>query len=234
MTGGSPSPPPVLSSALAVLRKDLTSEWRTRTAVSTLLLFAFAVLVLVGYSVGPATIAPEDRPIVHSVLLWIVVFFTAMTGLSRVFVKEEETGTAAALRLTTEPAAVFLGKLLANVLLLILVLVLVVPLFLAMMSFGVRSWGLFLLVLLLGGLGLASASTFTAAIVSKAAAKGALFPVLAIPLLLPPLVAAVTGTRIAATEETLAAGADVIKLLIAYDGVVTTASFLLFDAVFRE
>lgn len=226
--------PSLLASAFAVFRKDLTSEWRTRTAVSTLLLFAFAVLVLVGYAVGPATISPEDRPVVHSVLLWIVVFFSAMTGLSRVFVKEEETGTASALRLTASPPAVFLGKLLANVLLLLLVLVLVVPLFLAMMSFGVKSWPLFLSVLLLGGLGLASASTFTAAIVSKAAAKGALFPVLAIPLLLPPLVAAVTGTRIAATDPELAAGAEVIKLLIAYDGVVTTASFLLFDAVFRE
>ncbi len=229
-----PSPPSALSSALAVLGKDLRSEWRTRIAVSALLLFAFAVLVLVGYAVGPAAISPEDRPVVHSVLLWIVVFFSAMTGLSRIFVKEEETGTAYALRLTTPPPAVFAGKLMANVVLLLLVLVVVVPLFLAMMSFGIRCWPLVLSVLLLGGAGLAAASTFTAAIVAKATAKGALFPVLAIPLLLPPLVAAVSGTRIAATEDAFAAGADVVRLLVAYDGVVTTAAFLLFDAVFRE
>jgi heme exporter protein B len=226
-----PSP---LSCALAVLGKDLRSEWRTRIAVSSLLLFAFAVLILVGYAVGPAQISPEDRPTVHSVLLWIVIFFSAMTGLSRVFVKEEETGTAYALRLSAPPSAVFLGKLLANVLLLALVLFLVVPLFLAMMSFRISCWPLFLAVLLLGSLGLSAASTFTAAIVAKATSKGALFPVLAIPLLLPPLVAAVSGTRIAATEASFSAGIDIVKLLIAYVGVVTTASFLLFDAVFRE
>lgn len=226
--------PGVLEAGWAVLLKDLRSEWRTRIAVSALLLFAFAVLILVGYAVGPASISPEDRPVVNSVLLWIVIFFSAMTGLPRVFVKEEEGGTAAALRLTTLPAAVFLGKLFANLFLLFLVLFFVVPLFLALMSFGIQSIGLFVSILFLGSFGLASASTFTAAIVSKATAKGALFPVLAIPLLLPPLVAAVSGTRVAATQADITQGLDFLKLLLAYDGVITTAAFFLFDAVFRD
>lgn len=224
----------ILRAAAAVFVKDLRTEWRTRVAINALLLFAFSVLVLVGYAVGPTRLTLEDRPVVNSVLLWIVLFFSAMTGLSRAFVNEEETGTAAALRLTAPPASVFLGKLLANLALLAVVMSVVVPLFLALMSFGVAAPGLFLAVLALGGFGIAAASTFIAAIVSKTAAKGALFAVLATPLLLPPLVAAVTGTRIAATEPDLAAGLDVVRLLFAYDGLMVTASFLLFDAVWRE
>lgn len=224
----------ILRAAAAVFVKDLRTEWRTRVAINALLLFAFSVLVLVGYAVGPTRLTLEDRPVVNSVLLWIVLFFSAMTGLSRAFVNEEETGTAAALRLTAPPASVFLGKLLANLALLAVVMSVVVPLFLALMSFGVAAPGLFLAVLALGGVGIAAASTFIAAIVSKTAAKGALFAVLATPLLLPPLVAAVTGTRIAATEPDLAAGLDVVRLLFAYDGLMVTASFLLFDAVWRE
>ena len=46
-------------------------------------------------------------------------------------------------------------------------------------------------------------------------------------------IAAVTGTRIAATDPGNAAGLDVLRLLVAYDGVIGTASFLLFDAVWR-
>ena len=224
----------ILRAAAAVFVKDLRTEWRTRVAINALLLFAFSVLVLVGYAVGPTRLTLEDRPVVNSVLLWIVLFFSAMTGLSRAFVNEEETGTAAALRLTAPPASVFLGKLLANLALLAVVMTVVVPLFLALMSFGIAAPGLFLAVLALGGVGIAAASTFIAAIVSKTAAKGALFAVLATPLLLPPLVAAVTGTRIAATEPDLAAGLDVVRLLFAYDGLMVTASFLLFDAVWRE
>lgn len=224
----------ILRAAAAVFGKDLKTEWRTRVAINALLLFAFSVLVLVGYAVGPTRLTLEDRPVVNSVLLWIVLFFSAMTGLSRAFVNEEETGTAAALRLSAPPASVFLGKLLANLALLAVVMAVVVPLFLALMSFGIAAPGLFLAVLALGGVGIAAASTFIAAIVSKTAAKGALFAVLATPLLLPPLVAAVTGTRIAATEPELAAGLDVVRLLFAYDGLMVTASFLLFDAVWRE
>ena len=224
----------ILRAAAAVFVKDLRTEWRTRVAINALLLFAFSVLVLVGYAVGPTRLTLEDRPVVNSVLLWIVLFFSAMTGLSRSFVNEEETGTAAALRLSAPPAAVFLGKLLGNLALLGVVMAFVVPLFLALMSFGIAAPGLFLAVLALGGVGIAAASTFIAAIVSKTAAKGALFAVLATPLLLPPLVAAVTGTQIAATEPELATGLDAVRLLFAYDGLMVTASFLLFDAVWRE
>ena len=224
----------ILRAAVAVFLKDLKAEWRTRVALNALLLFAFSVLVVVGYAVGPTRLALEDRPVVNSVLLWIVLFFSAMTGLSRAFVHEEESGTASAVRHSAPPAAVFLGKLFSNLALLAVVMALVVPLFLALMSFGIASPGLFLTVLALGAVGLASASTFVAAIVAKTAAKGALFAVLATPLLLPPLVAAVTGTRVAATEPQLAAGLDAVRLLFAFDGLMTTASFLLFDAVWRE
>lgn len=224
----------LVTSGLAVFAKDVTSEWRTRVAINSLLLFAFSVLILVGYAVGPTTLSPEDRPMVNSVLLWIVLFFSAMTGLSRAFVHEEEGGTAAALRLTAPSASVLLGKVLSNLVLLGVVTLFVVPLFLALMSFELASPLLFAAVVVLGSVGLASASTFIAAIVAKTSAKGALFAVLATPLLLPPLVAAVTGTRIAATEPAFSAGADVLRLLLAYDGVILTGSFLLFDAVWRE
>ena len=224
----------ILSAGKAVFLKDVRIEWRTRVALSALLLFAFAVLVLVGYAVGPTRLAPEDRPSVNSVLLWIVLFFSAMSGLSRAFVKEEETGTASALRLCAPPAAIFLGKLLANLVLLGVVTAFVVPLFLALMSFDIAGVPLFVSLLVLGDLGLGAAATFVAAIVAKASSKGTLFAVLATPLLLPPLVAAVSGTRIAATEPAFSAGWEFVRLLVAYVGVVTTGAFLLFDAVWRE
>lgn len=224
----------LLASALAVFRKDLLSEWRARVAVNALLLFAFSALVLVGYAIGPASVSPEDRPVVHSVLLWLVLFFTAMTGLARVFVREEETGTAAALRLSAPPAAVLLGKLLLNLLLLLGVSALVVPLYLAFMGFRVERPGLFAGALVLGLYGIAAASTFVAAIVAKAAAKGTLFAVLATPLLLPPLVAAVLATRLAADASAGTPAGELLRLLVAYDGLVTTAALMLFDYVFRE
>jgi len=103
-----------------------------------------------------------------------------------------------------------------------------------MMSFEIESPALFVSILILGDIGLASASTFVAAIVSKASPRGTMFAVLSMPLLLPPLVAAVSGTRLAATETEFKLGLDVLRLLFAYDGVVTTGAFLLFATVWNE
>ena len=139
-----------LPAAIAVFRRELLAEWRTRVAVNSLFLFAFAVLVLVAYAVGPTRLSPEDRPTVNAVLLWIVLFFSAMTGLSRTFVHEEDPGTDAALRLSAPPSGVLLGKLLANVALLGAVTAFIVPLFVVLMGFEIRDPPLFVLLLLLG------------------------------------------------------------------------------------
>jgi len=61
----------------------------TRVALNALGLFALTVLAAVSYTVGPYRITAEDRPFLLAVLLWIVIFFAALAGLDRSFVKED-------------------------------------------------------------------------------------------------------------------------------------------------
>ncbi|MGQ9526133.1 MAG: heme exporter protein CcmB, partial [Armatimonadota bacterium] len=83
----------------AVLWKDLQSEYRTRYAVNAVVMFAVTTLAVVSFSAqvvaaGPGLLAP---------LLWLILLFSAMSGLSRALVREEETRTANALRLVGDP-----------------------------------------------------------------------------------------------------------------------------------
>ena len=55
-----------------------------------------------------------DLPPIQAALFWIILFFAAATGLPRAFVREEETGTAIALRKTLPGALVLAGKALFN------------------------------------------------------------------------------------------------------------------------
>ncbi len=220
--------------ATAVLHKDLVSEYRMRSAVSGVILFAATTLVVVSFSIGPFGLAPEERPFLHSVLLWIILLFSAAAGLPRGFVKEEEAGTALALRLAGRPAAIYTGKLLGNALLVLLLELVLVPAFLLLMGLEVKSWGLFVAILVGGGLGLAGATTLLSAIVSRASGKGTLFSVLAFPILLPLLFACIDGTRKASESEGFATGADALKVVISYAGVVTTAGILLFEPIWKE
>lgn len=220
--------------AAAVLRKDLLSEYRVRAAASGVVLFAATTLVVVSFTIGPFGLAEEERPFLHSVLLWIILLFSASAGLPRGFVKEEEAGTALALRLAGRPAAIYLGKLLGNALLVVLLEAMLVPAFLLLMALEVKSWGLFVAILAGGGLGLAGATTLLSAIVSRASGKGTLFSVLAFPILLPLLFAAIDGTRKACQGAGMAEGGDAVRVVVAYAGVVTTAGILLFEPIWRE
>src|SRR5438046_8162739 len=94
----------------AVLRKDLEIEFRTRYGVSAVVMFLLVTVAVILYS----TPGEQLQPSILSALLWIALFFGAMTGLSRSFVSEEERGTALLLRLYANGEGVFVGKLVYN------------------------------------------------------------------------------------------------------------------------
>jgi len=213
-----------------LLAKDLKSEFRNRYALNAILMFALTTLTVVSFSVGGGALNYR----ITSSLFWLVIFFSAMSGLAQVFVKEEESKTVYILKLVASPGTVLLGKLLFNLVLLLMLEIIIVPLFIVWMNLSVLNLWLFLSVLLLGSLGLACATTIIAAIISKSQIKGALFAVLSFPILLPLLITAIDGTRLSLEGENFSAGSSDLRLLISYVVVMFTASFLLFDFVWNE
>lgn len=99
-----------LAEAWAVLAKDWRAEFRSRYALSTLLLFALTMLVVVTLALGPVGATPAQKLTVPPVVLWLILLFAAASGVPRAFVHEEESRTAIALRLAATPSAVFVGK----------------------------------------------------------------------------------------------------------------------------
>jgi heme exporter protein B len=223
----------LLTEALAIAGKDLRTELRSRVAMNALGLFAVTVLAAVSYTVGPYRIAEEDRPFLLAVLLWIIVFFAALAGLDRSFVKEEESRTAALLRLSASPHAVWLGKLLFNLLLIDLLLAILVPLYCLLMNYRIAAVWDFVMILVLGGYALAVTTTIVAAMISRAVTRGALFSVLSLPLLLPLLIFLVQGTAGVAggPSETVSA---TIRAVVSIGGIMTVVSAALFPAVWND
>src|SRR5215470_7043694 len=139
----------------AVFQKDLRAELRTRYALNAVALFAVSTVVALSLGVGFLSEGRNaDLPLIHAALLWVAVLFAAFTGLARAFVQEEEARTAAALRLAASPIAVYLGKLLFNLLLLLLLGALVAVLFVVLLHVQIKSVGLFAALMLAGSLGL--------------------------------------------------------------------------------
>lgn len=219
-----------MGKAWLIFRKDIQQEFKTRYALNAIFLFAIVTLTAVSFSIGAFSAGPE----ILSALLWIILFFSSMSGLAHIFVREEETHTADTLKLVTTSSSVFLGKLLFNIILLFSVELLVVPLFMGVMNFVVYDGWVFMLSLFFGSFGLAGGGTIVAAIIAKSNTKGALFTVLAFPILLPVIVSGISAARKAATDSILVSATSELQALFAFAVVIITAGILLFDFIWNE
>lgn len=222
-----PSPLPWI----AVVAKDLRSEIRTRYGLTAIALFVVTAVALVAFSSADE---PMPRPIAAGVL-WVVMFFTSMTGLGRGFVSEEERGTSLYLRLSAPPTSVFWGKLVGNIILAAGSNIAVVILFLALMtSVHVGSPWLLLLVTLVGSIGLATVVTITSAIVAKAGTRNALLPILSFPILLPLVMPGIGATLIAMAGLSFQDLLPDLLLMLSHTGIVVVVSALVFEVVWCD
>lgn len=216
--------------ALQICKKDFRSELRTRYAVNALLMFVIVVISVIKFSIGEERLSDE----MSAGMLWIIIFFATSSGLSRVFVSEEERGTSLFLKLVSGSSSVFLGKLLFNISLTFILNLFIIFLFIVITNLVINSFGLFIICVSLGNLGLSGVFTIIAALISRASSKGTLYPVLSFPLLLPLLLSSINSTFLCIEGTSIEGISGDLQIIISYSVVLITASFLLFDLIWKD
>lgn len=216
--------------ALAICKKDFRSEIRTRYAVNALLMFIIVVISIIKFSLGEEKISNE----MNAGLLWIIIFFAASNGLSRVFVSEEERGTYLVLKLSTDAKSVLLGKLIFNTALTFIINCFIMLLYVLITGLNIKEPLAFSVSMALGNFGLSAVMTIIAALISKASSKGTLYPVLSFPLLLPLMLASISATLLTIEGVSFAGIMGELQMIVSYTIVLITASFLLFELIWNE
>lgn len=211
------------------LAKDLRVEFRSRFALNISLAFAVIATLALSLAAGGVPFPPR----VQSVLLWIIIFFSAMNGLSHIFVREEDRGTSLFLLISTTPDAIYLSKLIYNLIFMSVILAVITPLFVFFVQVNVLDVLSFILSVLAGGLSIAAVTTILAAMVAKSGGKGPLFTIISFPLLLPVLWLSISATA-AAVEFPGPLGYGTPVFLLAFSGFITAISFLLFRFVWLD
>ncbi len=219
------------SKAFALFLKDFRSELRTRYAVNSLAMFILVAISVILFSIGQEKI-PQS---LTGGLFLVVIFFSAMSGLARAFVSEDERGTTLTLQLIASPSTIFTGKLLFNLILVFLMNIVIAVLYSALFDeFVIRSFYLFVLTFVLSNFGLAISSTIIAAIISKAGSKGTLYPVLSFPILLPLILTSVQLTSNCMVGTSFAESKVDLAVIVCYDVIMLTASYMLFDFIWKD
>ena len=228
----------LLAAAWLIARKDFTIEARSREIVATAAFFAVACVLVFSFSLVTDGRAPDG---VAAGVLWVGIAFSGTLSLARLFERERAHDTLRTLLLApVERPAVYLGKLLAVVMLMSAIAVLLLPLTGFLFDQAVVSAAPWLAaVMLLGIVGFAAVGTLFAAMLGRTRSRDVLLPVLLYPMVVPVLIAGVRAT--AALLEPAASGGpdwDTARLwmgiLAAFDAVFVTLALWTFEAVMEE
>ena len=220
-----------------VARKDLAVESRSRELLNTTIFFAVSCVVV--FSVSFVGEGGDGRAITDAAagILWIAIAFSGTLALGRTFERERYGDTLRALLLAPGArAAVYVGKLIGIVALLLTTQIVLLPL--VALLFQARLFdhiGLISALLVLGTVGFASVGTLFAAMLARARSRDVLLPILLYPVTIPVMIAGVRGTSaLLAVEPQLDMARLWVMLLLAFDVVFVTLSLWTFESLMTE
>jgi heme exporter protein B len=222
--------PGFLSNVFATLAKDFHIEWKTKARLNALVFFSIATLLMFSFAVGPNV---ESKAAHAAAYMWLGILFASVLSLGESFRIEGENHALEGLRLAPiSLKAFFLGKAIANTLLLWLLSLVIVPLTLALYNVELQgAWLALPLVLLGGSAAIAAPGTFYAAIAHNARSKDILLPLLMFPVLVPALVACVKATTLLLEADPMQQLSSWVGLLVAFCLVYWVLGALLFPYV---
>ncbi|MFN0072319.1 MAG: heme exporter protein CcmB [Chloroflexota bacterium] len=212
-----------------IVWKDLLLELRGRQVFSTTFTFALLVLVVFNFALD---VRADLAPILAPGVLWVAIVFAGMLSIGRSFSRESDRGTIEALRVSPiDRSAIFIGKLLGNLIIMLAVELVTVPVFVMLFNLSPR-WLDLVLITMAGTVGYVTVSTLFAAIAVQSRAREVMLPLLALPLLVPIVIGSAKATAEALTPfETQSA--PWLSLIAAYDLIFLAIGVAIFDHVFE-
>ncbi|MBW3571015.1 MAG: heme exporter protein CcmB [Gemmatimonadetes bacterium] len=212
--------------AWAVARKDLLLEARSRERFVSMATFAVLVAVVFSLALDPAVRARD----IAGAMLWVTVLFAGTLGLGRSFALEREADALTGVLVSPVPrGAVFLGKFLANLAIVLAVEAVVFPVF--ALFFGLRfagALGGLVLVVVLATVGFMALGTLFSAMTAHTRHGETLLPILLLPLLIPVVIFAASATQRLLVGRPLVEIGGNLRMLLAIDLVflfLCTAAF---------
>lgn len=217
----------------AIIKKDLLSEWRTREALGSMALFSLLVVVIFGFCFEARTV---DLEFAAPGMLWVAFSFSGVLGLGHSFAVERHRGSLQALVLApVDRSALFLGKMIGNLLLLTLVEFVTIPIFSILLHVPVLSCLPELaLITFCATIGFTAVGTLLSALATSSRMREMLLPILLYPIWIPILLAAVRATGGVLSGGGLGDVSGWIQLILGFDVIFVTAGLILFDQILEE
>jgi heme exporter protein B len=223
----------VRSTVAALVRKDLRLELRAFESLPAMLLFSVSTFVLFHFGLDRESLAGD----LAAGVLWVTLLLAAVLGMNRLFVTEHEQGGFDGFLLApVDRTALFVAKALLLFGFLVVVELVAVPAFVVLLLQPGIGQALpeLIAVLLLANAGIAVVGTLVGALGVQTRARDLIVPLIALPLLVPVVIAAAE-----ATTPLFEAGGGALEgrwllVLGLYDAVFGLLAYAVFDFLLEE
>ncbi|MBB6175407.1 heme exporter protein B [Anoxybacillus tengchongensis] len=212
-----------------ITKKELYYEYKEKQNVMFILVFALLMITTYSFSF---TITQDLLKQITPGFIWIVTIFTGVMCFERSISYELHNDCLTGLLVAPiEKSAIYIGKAIANFLILFCTNVIVIPLLFILFDFRYyQHLSLFFVVMVVGLFGFSIVGTFLACISNKV-----LFYILLLPMVSPLLIAGAQSTKILfLTENQIHDMFSWLKMMIAYDCIFFTVCYWLIDFVLGE
>ena len=215
----------ILFAAWTIARKDLSIEFRTRSAFFSAVVFALLGLVIFYYAWDPTAVTAID---LAPGVLWVIFTFSGLLGLHRSFgVESEDHAMDGLLASPVSREAIFLGKALANLIFVAAVQAIAIPALVLFYNLPLGDViGPLVAIAVLAAIGLVAVGTLFSAMAVNTRLAELLLPMLALPFFVPIVIAAAQATAKLLSGRPVMEAAAWLKLLLAFDIVFVTACAL--------
>lgn len=221
-----------LAQAWAVARKDLVLELRSRERFVSMATFAVLVAVVFSFALDPAVRARS----IAGAMIWVTVIFAGTLGMGRAFALEREADALTGVLVSpVDRGALFLGKWLANLVVVLAVEAVIFPVYGLFfgLSYG-RSLPALAAVVVLATLGFIALGTLFGAIAAHTRLGETLLPILMLPLLIPVVIFAAAATQRLLAGRPVAEISSQLRMLAAFDLIFLFVCTAIFGAVLEE
>lgn len=223
--------PNILRAIFAIVKKDLTAEYRSRELILSMMVFAVLVIFVFNYALN---LEPALRTKVTSGVLWVTFVFAGNIGLSRAMAAEKDRGSFDGLLLApVDRTAIYFGKTISTLIFMLLVEIIILPIYSMLYSTNLFNPGL-LLTIVLGSIGYTAVGTLVSSMTVQTRTRDVLLPIVLFPLVFPIILFAVDASTKYLSNEPITQIPFSLSMLIVCDLIFVAMAFMMFDYVVEE
>lgn len=216
---------------LAIVRKDTISELRTKEVVSSVLVFTILIIIIFNFAFS------ANHELVKSMapgILWATFAFAGVLSLNRAFVAEKEQGCLEGLMVCPiSRDVIYVGKMVTSLLFMLIIEMVTLPIFTLLFNVNVISLQLIAIVIL-ATIGFVAVGTLFSAIAINTRARELVLPILFLPVVVPVVISAVKASGLAIAGVPWSQLYSWLLILLSFDVIFITLSYLIFNHVIEE